>query len=216
MKIFNTAILISLSVLAMAHGAYSQENGEAQTVIVESDKRLTLKFTNKVDQQRCGFFVGNRLMNQEEAFAIRVAHFHYRFQLGWAMSAPQLGGSALPEEGWLYITPSRIVFTVEEGDKSHSFDVPRTGLKSKPVSNLDRYSLAGLQINLKEKLAASNSREQKFVFLMYGRNCQNFVTDVDRYGEFLKRTIDDFDGALKEFKQVTDSLARAGKTGSRR
>ena len=91
----------------MPHVAYSQENGEAQTVIVERDKRLTLRFGNKEDQQRCGFFVGNRLMNQEEALAIRVAHLHYRFRLGWGSVVPTVGGPevagvSLPEHGWLY------------------------------------------------------------------------------------------------------------------
>ena len=125
-------ILILLAFLIMPYAAYSQDNGEAQTVIVENDKRLTLKFTNKTDNKRCGFFVSNRVVNQEQAFAVRVAHLHYSFHLGWGLSAPQLGGSTLPEQGWLYITPSRITFTVEEGDKSHSFDLPRSALKSKP------------------------------------------------------------------------------------
>lgn len=212
MKIFKMAMSIPLSFLAMPHAAYSQQNGEAQTVIVEKDKRHTLKFGNKEDEQRCGFFVTNRMMNQEEAFAIRVAHLHYRFRPGWGLSVPQIGGSSLPEHGWLYITSSRIVFTVEEGDKSHSFDVPRTDLKSKAVSSLDRYSMAGLQINLKERHAASNSREQKFVFLMYGTNCQKFVTDLNPYTKFLQRTINDFDGALDEFKHRTALLTGSGKT----
>ena len=212
MTIFKMAILIPLSFLAMPNAAYSQGNGEAQTVIIENDKRHTLEFSSKEDKQRCGFFVGNRLMNQEEVLAIPVAHFHYRFGRGWGQSTPQIGGSSLPEHGWLYITPSRIAFTVDQGDKSHSFDVPRTDLKSKPVSGLDRYSMAGLQINLKERLAASNSREQKFVFLMYGTDCQKFVTDLDPYTKFLQRTINDFDAALDEFKKLTASLARSGKT----
>ena len=81
MIIFAMTILI----LIMPHAAYSQQNGEAQTVIVENDKRLTLKFSNKADKQRCGLFVSNRLLNQEQAFAIRVSHFHY--------SSRQVGGS---------------------------------------------------------------------------------------------------------------------------
>src|ERR1041384_6083016 len=131
MKIFKMALLLLLSFL-IPHAAYAQDNGEAQTVIVENDKRLTLKFSNKADRERCGFFVSERSINQEQAFAIRVAHFHYGFRLGWGVFVPQLGGTYLPEQGWLYITPSRVTFTVEEGDKSHSFDVPRTELKSKP------------------------------------------------------------------------------------
>src|SRR5689334_13847181 len=113
MKILKAAVLSLLFFLIMPHVAYSQENGEAQTVIVERDKRLTLRFGNKEDQQRCGFFVGNRLMNQEQALAIRVAHLHYRFRLGWGSVVPTVGGPevagvSLPEHGWLYITRSRI------------------------------------------------------------------------------------------------------------
>lgn len=206
--IFTTAILI----LILPHAAHSQNNGEAQTVIVEKDKRLTLKFSNKADKQRCGLFVSNRLINQEQAFAIRVSHFHYNSRQDWGIDVPQIGGPYILEYGWLYITPSRIVFTVEQGDKSHSFDVPRIELKSKPVSNFDKFSFTGLQINLKEKLAGSNSTEQKFVFLMYGTNCQKFVTDLDAYSKFLKRTIDNFASALDEFKHLTDSLTRSGNT----
>ena len=208
MIIFAMTILI----LIMPHAAYSQQNGEAQTVIVENDKRLTLKFSNKADKQRCGLFVSNRLLNQEQAFAIRVSDFHYNSRQDWGLYVPQFGGADIFEHGWLYITPSRIVFTVEQGDKSHSFDVPRTELKSKPVSSLDKFSFTGLQINLKEKLAASNSGERKFVFLIYRSNCQKFITDLDPYTKFLKRTIDNFDSALDEFKHLTNSLTRSGET----
>jgi hypothetical protein len=41
-------------------------------------------------------FVGNTLMdNEEEAFVLPVAHLHWR----------NFGRPALPETGWLYITP---------------------------------------------------------------------------------------------------------------
>src|SRR5215217_8522521 len=166
MKTLIVAILISVSFLAMPHAAYSQKNGEAQAVIVDKDKRLILKFTNKeVDWQRCAFLVGNKSINQEQAFVLRVAHLHHRFQMSWGrrpvlqVGGLEVEGVSLPEQGWLYITPSRIVFAVEEGDKSHAFDVSRTDLKNKPVTALQDFLPTGVQINLKERLPASDSRE---------------------------------------------------------
>jgi len=176
------AILISLSFLGMPHAAYSQKTGEAQTVIVDANKHLILKFTNPdANKQRCAFLVGHRLtIDREEAFVIRVAHLHYRFRpFAWRRSVlevggPEVDGVSLPENGWLYITPSRIIFVIKAGDESHAFDVPRKDLKNKPVSNLGGDVPTGIQINLKERLTASDSREQKFVFLMTGdRNCQS-------------------------------------------
>lgn len=126
-------ILIALSFLAIPHIAYSQKSGDAQTVIVDADKHLILKFANRdANLQRCSFLVGNKLTtDREESFAIRVAHLHYRFRpFAWRRSVLQVGGPevdgvSLPENGWLYITASRIIFVVNEGDKSHAFDVPR-------------------------------------------------------------------------------------------
>ena len=219
MKTLMMAILISLSFLGMPHAAYSQKTGEAQTVIVDANKHLILKFTNPdANKQRCAFLVGNRLtIDREEAFVIRVAHLHYRFRpFAWRRSVlevggPEVDGVSLPENGWLYITPSRIIFVIKGGDESHAFDVPRKDLKNKPVSNLGGDVPTGIQINLKERLAASDSREQKFVFLMTGdRNCQEYL-EPEPYTKFLKRTINDFDGALAEFKQLTASLKQSGK-----
>ena len=115
------AILSSLSFLGMPHAAYSQKTGEAQTVIVDANKHLSLKFTNPdANKQRCAFLVGNRLtIDREEAFVIRVAPLHYRFRpFAWRRSVlevggPEVDGVSLPENGWLYITPSRIIFVIK-------------------------------------------------------------------------------------------------------
>ena len=42
------------------------------------------------------------------------------------------------------------------------------------------------------------------------RNCQEYL-DPDPFTKFLKRTINDFDGALAEFRQLTASLKQSGK-----
>jgi hypothetical protein len=170
MKTLMMAILISLSFLGMPHAAYSHKTGEAQTVIVDANKHLILKFTNPdANKQRCAFLVGNRLtIDREEAFVIRVAHLHYRFRpFAWRRSVlevggPEVDGVSLPENGWLYITPSRIIFVIKGGDESHAFDVPRKDLKNKPVSNLGGDVPTGIQINLKERLTASVKRRNRF------------------------------------------------------
>lgn len=211
--------IVALFFLTVPHAAYSQKTGEAQTVLVDANKHLILKFTNPdANKQRCAFLVGNRLTNdREEAFVIRVAHLHHRFRLFASrrsvlrVGGPEVDGISLPEHGWLYITRSRIIFVVKEGDQSHAFDLPRTDLKDKPVTTLNGDVPSGIQINLKERLVASNSREQKFVFLMTGdSNCQEFL-EPDPFTRFLKRTISDFNGALAEFKQLTASLKQSGK-----
>jgi hypothetical protein len=130
-----------------------------------------LKFSNKgADARDCGLFVGYTLTDkQEEAFVLRVAHLHFRF----------VGGASFPEKGLLYITPTRITFVVQQGNQSHAFDVARTDLTDKPVTIVDKRGGTGkwrstavnftaLQINLKEKLPASGSREQKFALPMFG------------------------------------------------
>lgn len=220
MKTSIIVILIALSFLAMPYAAFSQEKLEAEKVIVDADKRLILQFTNKgeeIEWQRCAFLIGNKLINsQEEAFVIGVAHLHHRFSLfvdpaPLRVGGPAVSGVSVPEKGWLFITKSRIVFTVEVGDKSHSFDVPRTDLKNKPVTRTGGVLPTGIQINLKERLQPSNSREQKFAFLMNGYRCQGVPLDPDPYVQFLKRTINDFDGALAEFNQLTALLMQSGK-----
>jgi tetratricopeptide (TPR) repeat protein len=220
MKTSISVTLIVLSFLAMPYAAYSQGKLEAEKVIVDADKHLILKFTNKkeeIEWQRCGFLVGNKLINsQEEAFVIGVAHLHHRFALfvdptPLRVGGPEVNGVSVPEKGWLFITRSRIVFTVEVGDKSHSFDVRRTDLKNKPVTTMGGALPTGIQMNLKERLQPSNSREQKFAFLMNGYRCQGVPGDPDPFVQFLKRTIKDFDGALAEFNQLTSSLMRSGK-----
>ena len=68
----------------------------------------------------------------------------------------------------------------------------RTDLKTNPVSDLERYNFAGVQINLTERLAASNSREQKLAFLMQGiPSCTRYVKNPKPYTNFLKLAIRD-------------------------
>jgi hypothetical protein len=209
-------ILLALAYLASPQIAWAQKDGEAQFVSFDENDWPTLKFSDKrSDKPICGLFVGYVLTgDQEEAFVIRVAHLHYRPRLFSAVARREVGGETLPEDGWLYITPSRIIFVVEKGDKSHAFEVPRTDLKNKPVSSLDRFFFSGLQINLRERLPASNSREQKFVFLIpEARDCDKYVSERDPYHKLLKRAVNDFNGAMIEFKRIAASLKQAGKIG---
>jgi len=119
------------------------------------------------------------------------------------------GKFKFPEDGWLYITPSRISFAVERGDPSHAFDVPRTALKDKGGTRFRMY-FVGIQINLKERLPASDSREQKFVvFMSEDRKCQ--VSNQKPYSTLLERAVNDFGGAMAEFRQLAASLKQAGK-----
>jgi hypothetical protein len=186
---------------ATAQLARAQKDGEAQVVNFDQNNWPTLKFSNKRDEPDCGLFISYSLTgNQEESFVIRVAHLHHRALWGKFKFA---------EEGWLYITPSRIIFIVEKGDKSHAFDVLRTDLEDKPGTRFRMY-FVGIQINLKERLPASDSREQKFVpFMIRDKNCR--VDNQKPYSKFLERTVNDFNGAMAEFKQLTASLKQSGK-----
>jgi hypothetical protein len=195
--------VFALFFLATPQTAHAQKDGEAQAVIFDADNRPTLKFSDKGEKRdNCGLFVSYTVMdNQEEALAVKVDHMHRRVQI-W-------GGTSFPERGWLYITPSRVIFTVERGDKSHAFDAPRTDLEDKPGTRF-RMQWAGLQINLRERLPASDSREQKFVFLMPAvKKC--LLSDPSRFNKFLERAVNDFNTAMAEFKQLTASLKQAGK-----
>lgn len=202
-KTLMTTVSLALFFLALPHATHAQKDGEAQAVTFIANDRPILKFGNKdVKKQNCGFFVTYTLMdNQEEAFVVRAAHMHVRRFFRGVLS--------FPERGWLYITPSRIVFVVEEGDKSHGFDVPRTALTDKPVS---RYTtiIAGLQFSLKEKLPASDSDTQKFAFLVFGdRKCN--IKDPEPYSKFLERAVKDFNGTMAEFRQAAASLKESGR-----
>lgn len=215
-KTLTIAVSLALFLLAAAHSARAQKNGEAQFVSFDKNNWPMLNFSAKRDSEdagseHCGFFVGYALMsNQEEALVLRVAHLH--FGLGNVWDATDVGGKILPEKGLLFITPSRIIFTVERGDKSHGFDVPRTDLKNKPVSGLAKYPVEGLQINLKERLAPSNSRQQKFAYLYPNvGDCHQYVTNPDPYHKLVKRAVNDFNGAMAEFKKITESLKQSGR-----
>ena len=203
MRIKTLLITVSLALLlpVATQIARAQKDGEAQVVSFDVNDWPTLKFSNKGDKPACGLFISYMLTdNQDEAFAIRVAHMHRRTL--W-------GKYDFPEDGWLYVTSSRIVFAVEQGDKSHAFDVPRTALEDKGGTRF-RMDYVGLQINLKERLAASDSREQKFVpFMIRDRKCN--VKNQKPYSKFLERTVNDFAGAVAEFKQLAASLKQAGK-----
>jgi hypothetical protein len=194
---------LALFFLVTPHAAQAQKDGEAQSVSFDENNWPTLKFSNKrADRQRCGAFLNYVLTgNQEEALVIRASHMHSRrfFQ----------GIISFPEEGWLYITPSRIIFVVEKGDKLHAFDAPRTALKDKPVTKFVR-TLAGMQINFKQSPSASDTGDQKFAFLVMGdKKCG--VEDPEPYTKLLARAVKDFDGAMAEFKQVAAALKQSGR-----
>jgi hypothetical protein len=199
---------LALFFLAVPQAAHAQKDGEAQAVIFDANDHPTLKFTNKsAKRQGCGAFVSYTLTgNQEETIALRVSHMHAG-SLGWK--------TTLPETGWLYITPSRIIFKVEAGDPSHAIDIARTDLMDKPIKRLGGKifisAYVGVKINLKEKLAASNSSEQKFVFSIVGdKRC--YVENPDPYSKFIERAGSDFNGTLAEFKQVADALKQSGRS----
>lgn len=196
-----TVLALLLVFAATRQVALAQKDGEAQLVGFDENNWPTLKFSNKDDKPDCGLFISYLMTDkQEESFAIRVAHLHSR---------ALFGKFRFEEDGWLLITPSRIVFVVEQGDPSHAFDVPRTALKEKGGTRFKMY-FVGIQINLKERLAASNSREQKFVpFMIKDRKCT--VDNQKPYSKLLERTVNDFAGAMIEFKQLAESLQRAGK-----
>lgn len=214
-KILLTTASVLLFFTAIPQITCAQKDGEALLVLIDEKNQQTLKFSNLGSLKLpCGFFVTKTLMeNEEEALAIKVAHYHHKFEV-WEWNPPNydIGSRYLPEQGWLYITSSRIVFTVEEGDPSHAFEVKRTDLKTKPVTDLARYNFAGVQINLTERLAASNSREQKFAFLMHGiPTCRKYVTNPKPITKFLTLAINDFNAAMTEFNQRTASLHRSGR-----
>lgn len=203
MRIKTLLITASLTLFfaAAAQTARAQKDGEAQSVSFDENGWATLKFSNRRDAPDCGLFISYAMTaDREEAFVIRASHMHQRALWGkWKF----------PEDGWLYVTPSRIIFTVENGDKSHAFDVPRTALEEKPATRFRMY-FVGVQINLRERLAASDSREQKFVaFLIKDKKCR--VDNQKPYSVLLERTVSDFKGAMDEFKQLSSSLKQAGK-----
>jgi hypothetical protein len=195
---------LALFLLAAPHIALAQKDGEAQSVFFDAGDRPTLRFTDKSPKtQHCGAFVTYTLMddNREEAIALRVAHLHV---------AGMYFRPSLHEGGWLYITPSRIVFRVEEGDTSHAFDIPRTMIKEKKPFEEIYASYNGIQLNLKEKLPGSNSSEQKFVFyVVRDKRCGQL--EASPYRHFIQRAVKDFNGAVAEFKRVAGSLKQSGR-----
>lgn len=218
-KTLMMTVSLALLFLATPQTARAQEDGEAQFVMFDEKNNPVLKFSNKgADAQDCGLWVGYTLTDkQEEAFVLRVVHLHFRF----------VGGASFHEKGLLYITPSRITFVVQQGDQSHAFDAVRTDLSDKPVTIGEKrggigkglrttaVNFTALQINLKEKLPASDSREQKFGLPMFGyKKDKCDVGDAGPYTKFLARTVNDFDGALAEFKQLAAWLKQAGKVQS--
>lgn len=205
-KTLTATVSLALFFFATAQVALAQKDGEAQFVIIDANNRPTLKFTNKsAKRQRCGALVSyTQAGDEEEAIVVRVAHLH----IG------KLLKTSAPESGWLYITPTRIVFSVEAGDQSHAFDLRRAELRDdKPVTNLGNVIFSpdevGMQIHLKEKPAALGTSTQKFVFYIVGDRCHQI--NPGPYTDFLKRAVRDFDGAVTEFKQLADSLKQSGR-----
>lgn len=197
-----TVALVLFS-LAAAQIARAQKDGEAQAVVFDADNNPVLKFGNgPTDKRPCATYVGQRLLdNREEAFVAPAAHLH----------SGGLGKVTLPETGWLYVTPSRIIFRVEIGDRSHAFDIPRTALTDRPAKRFVDHS-AAIKINLMEKLQPSNSSEQKFIFFVFGvKQCR--VNNPTPYNKFFERAVNDFGGAMAEFKQAAASLTQSGKVG---
>jgi hypothetical protein len=199
-------VFLALGLLVTPQTIRAQKDGDAQAVIFDTQNRPTLQFAAKNEKlDCCGLFVSYTVMdNDEEALAIRVDHVHRQ---GW-------GAITFPERGWLYITASRIVFLIDEGDSSHSFDVPRTELKDKPGSQpkLDwsMNNWSGIQLNLNERLQPSNSREQKFSFLSWQHSkCKLY--DESRFTEYIEKVINDFPNMLAEFKQLATTLKETGK-----
>ena len=203
MRIKTLVAIIALTVFfpATAEMSWAQKDGEAQVVSLDENNRTTLKFANKKDKPDCGLFISHFLTDkQEDSFAVKVAHMHQR---------ALFGKFKFPEEGWLYITPTRVSFVVDKGDTSHGFDLPRTDLETKAGTRFRMYYV-GIQVNLKERLAASDSREQKFaVYLVQDKKCR--VDNQKPYSQLLERTLNDFPGAVAEFKQSAESLKQAGR-----
>lgn len=199
-------VFVALSLLATPQTIQAQKDGDAQTVIFDTQNRPTLQLAAKNEKlDCCGVFVSYTVMdNEEEALALRVDHVHRQ---GW-------GAITFPERGWLYISASRIIFLIEEGDPAHSFDLPRTDLKDKPGSqpkvdwSMNRWS--GIQINLNERLNPSNSREQKFGFVSWA-NSKCKENNSYRVTEFIEAVTNDFPNKMAEFKQLATTLKEAGK-----
>ena len=82
-------------------------------------------------------------------------------------------------------------------------------MKDKPGTNAGtRY--AGIKLNLKERLPATDSKEQQFGSSVAGdRSC--YPHDPARFNKFLERTVNDFPRAMPEFQQLAASLKQAGK-----
>ena len=193
---------LALSLLVTARIAQAQQDGEAQAVRIDANDQPTLKFSNKqADKQGCGLYVSYRVMeNREEVFLAKVGHIHWR----------SLGRPDLSEAGSLLISPTRVIFRVEKGDQSHGFDLPRTDLKDKPATAKNFGIYPALQINLKEKLPASDSREQKFGFRLMGmRGCE--LENYKPYSKFLELAVNDFNAAMAQFREVTAALKQSGK-----
>lgn len=203
-KTLTVTASLTLFLLAMPPIVLAQKHGEAQSVSFDAGGRTTLRFAIRDPKKKhCGTFITHTPAgdNREDVIALRVGHMHVA---GYYFFA------SVQEAGWLYLTPSRIVFSVENGDASHSFDIPRTIIREKkPFEEIyDKYE--GIQINLKEKLPGSDSNEQKFVFVLArGKGCGQM--NASPYKHFIQRTVKDFDGAVAEFKRVTDSLKQSGR-----
>ena len=205
-KTLTVTASLTLFLLAIPPIVLAQKHGEAQSVFFGAGDRTTLRFANNdPKEQHCGAFVTHTPAgdNREDAIALRVAHMH--------VSGPYFYPSVrVREEGWLYITPSRIVFNVAEGDKSHAFDIPRTAIQEKKPFEKVHAPYIGIEINLKEKLPGSNSSEQKFVFFLAGgKHCRQMKESP--YSRFIQRAVKDFDGTVAEFKRVADSLKQSGR-----
>jgi len=209
MRINTLLITVSLALafLAAPQAVQAQKDGDAQTVLFDTQSRPTLQFTARNEKiDCCGIFVSYTVMdNDEEALAIRVDHVHRQ---GW-------GALTFPERGWLYISASRVIFLIEEGDTSHAFDLPRTDLSDKPGSqpkidwSMNRWS--GIQINVNERLQPSNSREQKFSFVSWvNSKCKEY--NIYRVTEYIEAVVNDFPNKLGEFKQLATTLKETGKT----
>jgi hypothetical protein len=204
-----TAVSLALFFFAVPHAAHAQKHGEAQAVVFDANDRPTLIFANKPGKkvQSCGALVSYTLLdNQEEAIVARVSHLH----VGSLGMRP-----VMPESGWLYITEKRIVFSVEVGDKSHGFDLPRAKFKDEAATSLGSRVVmslhVGMRLNLKEKLQPSDSDTQKFVFFLAGSKRCDTNVNTDPYTRFMKLAVNDFKGAVAELKQLADSLKQAGK-----
>jgi len=65
--------------------------------------------------------------------------------------------------------------------------------------------VTAIKINLREKLTPANSTEQQFVFFVFGDK-QCHVNNPTPYNKFLEHALNDFDGAMAEFKQLAASL----------